>query len=459
MLGGWATRGAPQADPGVPYTSSPPGHQPLPHEQWPHQPYPIYQQVGQPDWGHHPHPAQAYSAQHPYGAVPPQDDSWASSRRMWMIICSALVAAVAGAAFLAASPSASTVMLDSMKAVVSRLRAPSSSSGRTSDDYDCEVGFSSWQESWTVPQQEWCCREYGRGCPAQVAAGIDCETGYNSLADYAEGWTAGQREYCCLTFSRMCPRPRVMSFYAYRAQGDSLYPMENVNMADLPGVMWYLQNEVVVSTPRKYNITRILRYKVTMENTEEHYVATKRQFGPFVAFDAAMCTVPNCDNIWLKYGFVVGCQTLNVSMQNYVPFSQNGCIPPHCKSGSWYSFPGPCPSKHFDNKSHTCTSMMPGGACGMGQPWGQTCTYMTEPAGEIRLDDLVGIGNYTKFLHSRSFEYNATSDRGKNFSWWDGRHDQVNCTWRMTQVKEMFETYFPTADPTLRDSEPPPCWA
>jgi len=332
--------------------------------------------------------------------------------------------------------------------------------GAGPEEFDCEVGYATWQESWSDSQQEWCCREYGRGCPPVNTSQYTsfCNAEYNRLTDYAEGWTEGKQEFCCQHFKRMCSQPRVMSFYMYRAQSDKSYPMENVNMADLPGVMWYLHNEVVVSTPRKFNITRILRYKVTVRNTQDLYMATRRQFGSYVAFDGAMCTVPDCDNIWMRYGFVVGCQSLNVSMQNYVPFSQVGCEPPRCRPGSWYSLPGPCPSKHFSNKSSSCRSMMPGGACTVGEKWGQECTYWTEPAGEIRLDDVVGIKNYTKLRYNRSFyEYNVTSDRGRNFSWWNGRHDQANCSWRMEQVKALFETLYPTTDPELRDSEPPPC--
>merc|ERR1712161_120540 len=72
------------------------------------------------------------------------------------------------------------------------------------------------------------------------------------------------------------------TMYMYRAQSDSEYPMENVNMADLPGVLWYLHHEVVTMCPRKNDITRILRMKVTLQ----HFVS-------YVAMDNSMCTTPD----------------------------------------------------------------------------------------------------------------------------------------------------------------------
>eukprot|EP00443_Scrippsiella_acuminata_P048635 CAMPEP_0115210618 /NCGR_PEP_ID=MMETSP0270-20121206/22340_1 /TAXON_ID=71861 /ORGANISM="Scrippsiella trochoidea, Strain CCMP3099" /LENGTH=594 /DNA_ID=CAMNT_0002624279 /DNA_START=60 /DNA_END=1844 /DNA_ORIENTATION=+ len=112
--------------------------------------------------------------------------------------------------------------------------------------------------------------------------------------------------------------PSQMTFYMYRAQSDDEYLPENVNAADLAGLMWYLHNEVVPSVPRKFGVTRILRYMVTMQNTQEFYGTYPKQFGPFVAFDSAKCTAPHCDSIWKKYGFVIGCQNLDRYVANYV---------------------------------------------------------------------------------------------------------------------------------------------
>lgn len=54
------------------------------------------------------------------------------------------------------------------------------------------------------------------------------------------------------------------TFYVYRASsGEANEPTfnDNVNMANLPGALWYLHNEVVWQVPRKFNITRLTKKK------------------------------------------------------------------------------------------------------------------------------------------------------------------------------------------------------
>merc|ERR1712110_693139 len=69
------------------------------------------------------------------------------------------------------------------------------------------------------------------------------------------------------------------TFYMYRAQDDSNYHDENVNAADLAGVLWYFHHEVVIACPRKFGITRIRRLRVTVKNTCDLYSAEGTQFG------------------------------------------------------------------------------------------------------------------------------------------------------------------------------------
>lgn len=246
--------------------------------------------------------------------------------------------------------------------------------------------------------------------------------------------------------------------------------------------MWYLHNEVVSNTPRKYHIDRIKRFKVTVKNTWEFWNIHHRQFGAFMAYDAARCSTPICPKVYAQYGFIVGCQVCDVKVANYLAKSQTNW---NCEKGSdtcraplWYSLPGPCPAKGMSNeeidpnkvgldvnkaKTPDCIKRMPGGHCNAatGAP---DCTYSYEEAGEIMLDDLVGIKDYnefwntsftkcanqvaqgllpkhTKCLHKK--EYDPATDKGVGMSFWDGIHTEEKCTARMDAVRELFKAKFP----------------
>jgi len=276
--------------------------------------------------------------------------------------------------------------------------------------------------------------------------------------------------------------PRAQTFYMYRAQSSADYPLENINTADLAGVMWYLHHEVVSSTPRKYHIDRIKRFKVTVKNTWEFWNTHKRQFGAFMAYDAARCSTPICKKVYSQYGFIVGCQTCDINVAKYLAKSQTNW---NCKEGEdscrspiWYSLPGPCPSMGMSNeeidpnkvgldvmkaKSADCIKRMSGGHCdkATGAP---DCTYSYEEAGEIMLDELVGIEDYnefwntsyttcarkvargdlphgTKCIHKK--EYDAATDKGVGASFWDGILDEEKCTDRMNAVRKLFKQKAP----------------
>mmetsp|Transcript_41645 Transcript_41645/g.90756 ORF Transcript_41645/g.90756 Transcript_41645/m.90756 type:complete len:962 (+) Transcript_41645:71-2956(+) len=298
-------------------------------------------------------------------------------------------------------------------------------------------------------------------------------------------------------FKNTPPGPRAKEFYMYRAQSDSDYPLENINTADLAGVMWYLHNEVVSSTPRKYDVDRIKRFKVTVKNTWEFWNAHKRQFGAFVAYDAGKCTSPLCKDIYKQYGFIVGCQACDPQVANYLAKGQTiwNCElgEDKCRSGLWYSLPGPCPLMGFDNgdikasgkmdvmkaKSPECIAQNPGGHCSAdkvanGAP---ECTYSYEEAGEIMLDELVdfkalGFSNYNEFWNT-SFtrcanavaqgrlpqghkcehhkEYVPHLDKGAGTSFWDGIHDAGKCGARMDKVRSLFKQKFPAFPETLEE--------
>ncbi|CAK0828013.1 unnamed protein product [Prorocentrum cordatum] len=278
------------------------------------------------------------------------------------------------------------------------------------------------------------------------------------------------------------PGPRAQTFYMYRAQSEATYPLENINTADLAGVLWYLHNEVIVARPRKYKIDRIKRYKVTVKNTWEFWNAHKRQFSAFVAYDAARCSTPVCKDIYNQYGFIVGCQTQDLNVAAYLAPNQTSW---NCEKGSdecrppvWYSLPGPCPAQGMDNgridpnkvgldvsafKSKECIKKMPGGRCdkASGAP---DCTYSYEEAGEIMLDELAGIDDYDNFwnysyvncLRDKSQhklsedepciqnkEYDVKLDKGVGTKFWDGKLDKKKCEARMESARQLFKKHFP----------------
>lgn len=293
--------------------------------------------------------------------------------------------------------------------------------------------------------------------------------------------------------------PTTMSFYMYRAGGESFYPLENVNTASLEGVMWYLHNEVVASTPRKYGIDRIRRFKVQVHNTQEFFNVHKRQFGPFFAFDAGKCTTKAttadgesiCDKTYHQYGFLVGCQTVSLENFRYLAPAPTttACEPGSdaCRAGLWFSLPGECPSmgipqesikanaalQNVDKyKTFNCRVRSPGGQCDQatGAP---DCTYSVEEAGEVFLDDLAGIENYN-FWWNASFtqcnkdleagiradacekhlEYSFELDRGVGTDFWDARGDEGRCLGRVQKALSLFTQKYSTMDARM---DPPAC--
>lgn len=222
--------------------------------------------------------------------------------------------------------------------------------------------------------------------------------------------------------------PALTSFYVYRAQDYSSYANENINVADLAGVLYYLQNEVVRTCPRKFNITRIRRLKMTLDHN---------QLGAFVAFDSAKCTVGHCDGILEASRYAVGCQTTP---------SYAGDL-----AGFWYSLPGACPEKRFDEKTASCIVEKPGGACRedtldfRGAIGRGDCMYHTEPAGSIDLDPLVGISDYGSYcIKGHHMEYDGQKDAGDgDVTFWNGMWKFESCQRRLTEIKLAFKDKYP----------------
>jgi len=217
-----------------------------------------------------------------------------------------------------------------------------------------------------------------------------------------------------------------MTFYMYRATSDENYPIENVNAANLPGVLRYLHDEVVITCPRKHDITKIRRLKVTMYNTQDlHKIPPHAQFGPYAAFEEGRCRVPGCKKLWNRFGFVVGCQKKGTAVAHYV-------------DGIWYSLPGRCPERPFFHKSRFCMRYERGGRCGA--PNGHRhCTWNVEDAGEIRLDELEGLTDFNNHCKPGDVAYDPRNDTGTITNFWQGKKDPWTCSQREAKLKALFK--------------------
>lgn len=269
-----------------------------------------------------------------------------------------------------------------------------------------------------------------------------------------------------------------MNFYMYRSQSASSYPPTNTDLASAAGVMWYLHNEVVArqmscicDTPtncenRHYDITRVLRYKVTVYNTEQVHAARGGQLGPYVQFDNGMCTLGNCENVWAQYGYQVGCQrTANSHI------FQNGTVAPldYGSSSIWYSLPGPCPIlKYNDPNKKVCSDgdRNPGSKFQNPRPGGDwcdnhthapdgtnACTWSVEDAGEISLDDLAGIADHKAFCAAGNYEFDDDSDVGKGNSFWNYRTSKQHNLDRVTALLRLFALRHPEKDNKLAEPQ------
>lgn len=271
---------------------------------------------------------------------------------------------------------------------------------------------------------------------------------------------------------KVATEPVSMTFYMYRAQSDYCYHMENVNLGDLAGVMWYLHKEVIASVPRKYNVTRILRYLVTVKNPRETFnheqylfnagETNGKQFGPFGAFDNARCTATHCRDELQEFGNAVGCQAVETGYYNYQRQAPvNYCEPedsPECVSGTWYSLVGACPLESLYKKTDECKQQYPSPRCA--DPDGTSqCTYAVRYAGQVSLDEFVGIPDYEKWWQNGTaptgnIEYEVNSDRGNGTNFWNGRLSQRRCSNRMQKVLDLFGQRYPSLPKDLPD---PPC--
>jgi len=251
-----------------------------------------------------------------------------------------------------------------------------------------------------------------------------------------------------------------MTFHLFRVRSDQNYSCcSNADMTSAGAAMFYLHNEIVwhaktrsgtfFSTPK----TRISRYKVSTRATQPLY-ELGMDFGVMNEFDITKCTGPfACEN-FKQFGYAVGCENWVTGSPANFPHQKWNDINKY-PNASWYSLPGPCPMAGLHEKSAECMAREPGGQCPDGVvPTGTgDCTYTMEEAGEIRIDELVGIEDYDKFINAGGREYDKVTDQGKHTNFWDGMSDEVLCQKRTEHMLELFDRKFPL-EPTIH---PPEC--
>ncbi|RHY95147.1 hypothetical protein DYB35_007053 [Aphanomyces astaci] len=202
-----------------------------------------------------------------------------------------------------------------------------------------------------------------------------------------------------------------------------------------------------------YDITIVQPYFAVSEYGTDGGVIP--EYGAFVAMDNGMCTLRET---------TIPEQCLQFSGLNYNPnlgpYVGGEPRKTHPKGNYadnvWFSFPGPCFIKPFDQKSTTCRNdpAMKGGLCPKGvAPDGVTCTYSFDVLGYVSIDDLVGITslpvpgsptqNFTdrvQFCKAGGIEYNFDTSFS-NLTFWN---DPLNVTANAERTKKMMTLYSDT---------------
>lgn len=272
-----------------------------------------------------------------------------------------------------------------------------------------------------------------------------CTPGYTH--DAGKGW--------CIRLTE----PKLIEFYMYRASRSENYHPENIDLASAGGVMWYLHNEVVrLSCPRHYDITRVLRYKVKVKNTQQVWNTPGlfdgrqkgHQFGKFTQFDYGRCTIPDCPQLWNNKGYHVGCQDSALQEPGKPWYTSRYSV------STWYSLPGRCPSKRFDDPGKMdCAKTERGGECPKPAnldpvpgdessfPTGASdCTWRVEEAGEVSVDELSGITDYAAFCAAKNREYDPDTDRGTGINFWDNKtSEQANAERTRVLLRKFLDVY------------------
>ncbi|RHY24846.1 hypothetical protein DYB32_008657 [Aphanomyces invadans] len=265
-------------------------------------------------------------------------------------------------------------------------------------------------------------------------------------------WDANQKAFVA-NFKNLSPDP------TFRWQAS----LDTVNTASVEGALFYVQSEgigtdVDNACARKTNMTYIWFYDI---NIVQPYFAVAEygtntgvvpEYGAFVAMDNGMCTLreSNPPEQCLQFSGI----NYNPNLGPYVGGEPRKTHPKAVYDDNvWFSFPGPCFLKPFDQKTATCRNdpSLKGGMCPRGtKPDGVTCTYSFDVLGYLSIDDLVGITslpvpgsttqNFTdrvQFCKAGGIEYNFDT-QFSNLTFWK---DPLNVTANAERTKKMMTMY------------------
>lgn len=302
------------------------------------------------------------------------------------------------------------------------------------------------QECWSHCGKSGYCNWCGKGnsCCMQSGASWDSTECHGAF-----GFHLKNKHECVATLGE-CPfleepdgyggcrkpaQPPALTFYMYKAAGPN-WPVElnqSGSMGSLSGVMWYLHNDIVVHCPRTHGIDRIRRYMVTLKPTEALFYKTGKVFDRYVEYQNAKAKdLSTSQERWSKYGYNPGCLHVDRHKDRAA-----------YADAIWYSMPGSCPSKDLWSSTLACMKREPGGWCK--NPNGtSSCTWKAEYAGEIFLDELVGIVDYATFCSSGHYEFDLETDAGIGNDFWNQKLNVAACKLRVQRAHQLFEKKYPS---------------
>jgi len=81
--------------------------------------------------------------------------------------------------------------------------------------FDCDAGYSNWQDGWSSEKKYFCCQSAKRGCP-QTLAPYNCADDYQDCAECVQAsWSPGKLSWCCQHEQVGCPTTSAPTLLAF----------------------------------------------------------------------------------------------------------------------------------------------------------------------------------------------------------------------------------------------------